>query len=183
MRLPTRIKYVVSRPSSMPRRFSYFLAERSSPGSREADEDHGASQQFRFLLFWWRRPSRHIRRTPVHRSKNLFGEDVLECLVENGFPFARTNPFAEYLSDLRRRSMTRTSSVATDGWIADRASQELPCFHDLQWRRQIHRRVQAALRLRVDHMPEELLTDEVPSTANGSSGSLLPEKAREAWKD
>ena len=125
-------------------------------------------------------------------SRNLFGEDVLECLVEDGFPFASTNPFAEYLSDLAVKIDDQDIvDVATVGWIADRgALKNFPefriCNGDMDKFTGGSERLELALRigfLRVDHMPEELLTDE---TAEARQQWLerqleeLPEKAREA---
>ena len=124
-------------------------------------------------------------------SRNLFGEDVLECLVEDGFPFASTNPFAEYLSDLAAKIDDQdVVEVATDGWIADRgALKNFPgftiCEGDVDKFTGGSERLKLALRmgfLRVDHMPEELLTDEAAEARQlwlERQLEELPEKARE----
>ena len=125
-------------------------------------------------------------------SRNLFGEDVLECLVEDGFPFASTNPFAEYLSDLAAKIDDQDIvDVATVGWIADRgALKNFPeftiCNGDVDKFTAGSERLKLALLmgfLRVDHMPEELLTDEAAEARQQwleRQLEELPEKAREA---
>ena len=124
-------------------------------------------------------------------SRNLFGDDVLEYLVEDGFPFASTNPFAEYLSDLAAKIDDRDIvDVATDGWIPDRgALRNFPefriCNGDVDRFTAGSERLKLALRmgfLRVDHMPEELLTDEAAEARQQwleRQIEALPEKARE----
>ena len=151
--------------------------------------------------------SRHLRSTVVGadraakgayaerqsiESRNLFGEDVLECLVEDGFPFASTNPFAEYLSDLAAKIDDQDIvDVATVGWIADRgALKNFPeftiCNGDVDKFTAGSERLNLALRvgvLRVDHIPEELLTDEAAEARQQwleRQLEELPEKAREA---
>ena len=124
-------------------------------------------------------------------SRNLFGDDVLECLVEDGFPLASTNPFAEYLCDLAAKIDDEDIvNVAASGWIADRgALKNFPkfeiCNGDVDRFTGGSKRLNFALRmgfLRVDHIPEELLTDDV---AEGRRQWLdqqfeeLPEKLRE----
>jgi len=125
-------------------------------------------------------------------SRNLFGDDVLECLVKDGFPLASTNPFAEYLCDLAAKIGDRDIvDVAADGWMADRgALKNFPgftiCNGDVDKFTGGSERLNLALRmgfLRVDHMPEELLTDEAAETRQQwLEGRIeeLPEKAREA---
>ena len=124
-------------------------------------------------------------------SRNLFGEDVLEYLVEDGFPVASTNPFAEYLRDLAAKiDVQDIVDVAADGWIADRgALKNFPeftiCNGDMNKFTAESERLNLALRmgvLRVDHMPEELLTDEVAEARQQwleRQLEELPEKARE----
>ena len=125
-------------------------------------------------------------------SRNLFGEDVLEYLVEDGFPFASTNPFAEFLRDLAAKIDDQDIvDVATDGWIADRgALKNFPeftiCNGDVDKFTAGSERLNLALRvgvLRVDHIPEELLTDEAAEARQQwleRQLEELPEKAREA---
>ena len=125
---------------------------------------------------------------------SLFGEDVLECLVEDGFPIASTNPFAEYLCDLAAKIDDQDIvDVAADGWIADRgALKNFPeftiCNGDVDKFTGGSERLNLALRigyLRVDHMPEELLTDEAAEARQQwleRQLEELPEKAREALK-
>ena len=126
------------------------------------------------------------------KSRNLFGEDVLECLVEDGFPVASTNPFAEYLRDLAAKiDVQDIVDVAADGWIADRgALKNFPeftiCNGDMNKFTAESKRLNLALRmgvLRVDHMPEELLTDEAAEARQQwleRQLEELPERAREA---
>ena len=125
-------------------------------------------------------------------SRNLFGEDVLEYLVEDGFPFPSTNPFAEYLCDLAAKIDDQDIvDVVADGWIADRgALKNFPeftiCNGDMDKFTAGSERLKLALRvgfLRVDHMPEELLTDEAAEARQQwleRQLEELPEKAREA---
>ena len=125
-------------------------------------------------------------------SRNLFGEDVLECLVEDGFPFASTNPFAEYLCDLAAMIDDQDIvDVAADGWIADRgALKNFPeftiCNGDMDKFTAGSERLNLALRvgfLRVEHIPEELLSDEAAEARQQwlkRQLEELPEKKREA---
>ena len=124
--------------------------------------------------------------------RNLFGEDVLEYLVEDGFSYAGTNPFAEYLRDLAAKIDDQDIvDVAADGSIADRgALKNFPeftiCNGDVNKFTAGSERLNLALRvgwLRVEHMPDELLTDEaVDARQQWLERQLeeLPEKAKEA---
>lgn len=124
-------------------------------------------------------------------SRNLFGEDVLECLVEDGFSPASTNPFAEYLRDLSAEIDDQDIvDVAADGWIADRgALKNFPeftiCNGDVDKFTAGSERLNLALRagiLRVDRMPQELLTDEAAEARRQwleRQLKELPEKRRE----
>ena len=126
-------------------------------------------------------------------SRNLFGEDVLEYLVEDGFPPASTNPFAEYLCELAAKIDDQDIvDVAAD--IADRgALKNFPefriCNGDVDKFTAGSERLNLALRvgfLRVDHMPEELLTDEAAEARQQwleRQFEELPEKAREALEE
>ena len=125
------------------------------------------------------------------KSRNLFGEDVLECLVEDGFPPASTNPFAEYLCELAAKIDDKAVDVAAGGGIADRgALKNFPeftiCNGDVDKFTGRSERLNLALRvgvLRVDHMPEELLTDEAAEARQQwleRQLEELSEKSREA---
>ena len=124
-------------------------------------------------------------------SRNLFGDDVLEYLVEDGFPFSSTNPFAEYLRDLAAKIDDRDIlDVEADGRIKDRgALKNFPeftiCDGDVDRFTGGSERLNLALRmgyLRVNDIPEKLLADDA---AEGRRQWLaqqfedLPKKSRD----
>lgn len=120
-------------------------------------------------------------------SRDLFGNDLLE----QGYDLGSTNPFAEYLRDLAAKIDDRDIvDVEADGWIRDRgALKNFPeftiCNGDVDRFTGASNKLNVALLiglLRVDHIPEELLTDDA---AEGRRQWLdqqfeeLPEKERE----
>ena len=128
-------------------------------------------------------------------SRDLFGEAVFKDLLEQGYDVGGTNPFAEYLFDLAAKIDDRDIvDVEADGWIQDRgALKNFPefsiCNGDVDRFTGGSNRLVFALRmgyLRVDHIPEKLLTDEA---AEGRRQWLdqqfeeLPEKLREVVEE
>lgn len=124
-------------------------------------------------------------------SRNLFGNDVLEHLFNDGLDFGSTNPFAEYLCDLAAKVGDQDIvDVEAGEWIEDRgALKNFPrftiCRGDVDRFTGGSERLALALQigfLRVEHIPEELLADDA---AEGRRQWLerqleeLPEKARE----
>ena len=125
-------------------------------------------------------------------SRDLFGEAVFKDLLEQGYDVGGTNPFAEYLRHLAAKIDDRDIvDIEADGWIEDRGTlKNFPeftiCNGDVDRFTGGSERLNFALRigyLRVDHIPEELLTDDAAEERRqwlDQQFEALPEKAREA---
>ena len=124
-------------------------------------------------------------------SRDLFGEAVFKDLLEQGYDVGGTNPFAEYLRGLAAKIDDRDIvDVEADGWINDRgALRNFPeftiCNGDVDRFTGGSNKLNVALLfgfLRVDHIPEELLTDDVAEERRqwlDQQFEELPEKLRE----
>ena len=153
--------------------------------------------------------SRHLRHTYVgagranegtyveRRSiemRDLFGEGVFKDLLEQGYGAGSTNPFAEFLCDLAAKiDDQHIVQVDANGWIQDRgALKNFPAFTvcdgDLDRFTGGSERLNLALRIgyvRVDHIPEELLTDDAAERRRQwleQQLEELPEKRKELFE-
>ena len=153
--------------------------------------------------------SRHLRHTYVgagranegtyveRRSiemRDLFGEDIFKDLLEQGYEADSTNPFAEFLCDIAARIDDQDIvQVDANGWIQDRgALKNFPeftvCNGDLDRFTGGSERLNLALRIgyvRVDHIPEELLTDDAAERRRQwleHQLEELPEKRKELFE-
>ena len=124
-------------------------------------------------------------------SRDLFGEEVLKYLLEDGLDAGNTNPFAEYLRDLAAKIDDQDIvDVEADEWINDRgALKNFPeftiCRGDVDRFTGGSTKLNVALLfglLRVDQIPDELLTDDAADRRRqwlDRQLEELPEKARE----